>query len=80
MHDISDTVMTLAAIAPLASGPTTIRNIANIRIKETDRLAALANELRKLGQGVTEGRTSSVSTRGRSRRRSCTATPITALR
>ncbi|MEO8483247.1 MAG: 3-phosphoshikimate 1-carboxyvinyltransferase [Acidobacteriota bacterium] len=55
MHDISDTVMTLAAIAPLASGPTHIRNIANIRIKETDRLAAIAIELKKLGQGVTEG-------------------------
>jgi 3-phosphoshikimate 1-carboxyvinyltransferase len=55
MHDISDTVMTLAAIAPLATGPTHIRNIANIRIKETDRLAAIATELQKLGQGVTEG-------------------------
>lgn len=55
MHDISDTVMTLAAIAPLASAPIRIRNIANIRIKETDRLAALANELGKLGQAVTTG-------------------------
>jgi 3-phosphoshikimate 1-carboxyvinyltransferase len=55
MHDISDTVMTLAALAPLASGPTRIRNIANIRLKETDRLAALAAELGKLGQVVTEG-------------------------
>jgi 3-phosphoshikimate 1-carboxyvinyltransferase len=55
MHDISDTVMTLAAIAPLADGPTRIRNIANIRIKETDRLAAIATELGKLGQDVTEG-------------------------
>jgi 3-phosphoshikimate 1-carboxyvinyltransferase len=55
MHDISDTVMTLAAIAPLADAPTRIRNIANIRIKETDRLAALATELAKLGQDVTEG-------------------------
>jgi 3-phosphoshikimate 1-carboxyvinyltransferase len=55
MHDISDTVMTLAAIAPLADGPTRIRNIANIRIKETDRLAALAAELSNLGQDVTEG-------------------------
>jgi 3-phosphoshikimate 1-carboxyvinyltransferase len=55
MHDISDTVMTLAAIAPLASGPTRIRNIANIRIKETDRLAAIATELEKLGQHVIQG-------------------------
>lgn len=55
MHHISDTVMTLAAIAPLADGPTTIRNIANIRIKETDRLAATVAELRRLGQHVAHG-------------------------
>jgi 3-phosphoshikimate 1-carboxyvinyltransferase len=55
MFHISDTVMTLAALAPLASGPTTIRNVANIRIKETDRLAATVAELRRLGQNVTEG-------------------------
>lgn len=55
MHHISDTVMTLAAIAPLCSGPTTIRNIANIRIKETDRLIATVNELRRLGQEVSHG-------------------------
>jgi 3-phosphoshikimate 1-carboxyvinyltransferase len=53
MHDISDTVMSLAAIAPLAEGPTRIRNVANIRIKETDRLAAIAAELERLGQLVT---------------------------
>jgi len=55
MHHISDTVMTLAAIAPLADGPTTIRNVANIRVKETDRLSALVTELRRLGQEVTAG-------------------------
>ena len=55
MHHISDTVMTLAAIAPLADGPTTIRNIANIRIKECDRLAATVAELRRLGQHVEHG-------------------------
>jgi 3-phosphoshikimate 1-carboxyvinyltransferase len=55
MHDISDTVMSLAAIAPLASGPTRITNVANIRIKETDRLAAVVAELERLGQGVTHG-------------------------
>ncbi len=55
MHHISDTVMTLAAIAPLAQGPMTIRNVANIRIKETDRLAATVAELRRLGQLVTHG-------------------------
>ncbi|HEY3500230.1 MAG TPA: 3-phosphoshikimate 1-carboxyvinyltransferase, partial [Polyangiaceae bacterium] len=54
MHDISDTVMSLAAIAPLAEGATHIRNVANIRIKETDRLAAVVAELARLGQGVTE--------------------------
>ena len=55
MHHISDTVMTLAAIAPLATGTTRIRNVANIRIKETDRLAATVIELRRLGQQVTHG-------------------------
>ncbi len=55
MHDISDTVMTLAALAPLLEGPTTIRNVANIRLKETDRLAALVTELRRLGQEVDHG-------------------------
>jgi 3-phosphoshikimate 1-carboxyvinyltransferase len=55
MHHMSDTVMTLAAIAPLADGPTTIRNVANIRIKETDRLEATVAELRRLGQGVDHG-------------------------
>jgi|EP01047_Picozoa_sp_COSAG01_P013097 3-phosphoshikimate 1-carboxyvinyltransferase len=55
MHHISDTVMTLAALAPLCAGPTTIRNVANIRIKETDRLVAIVNELRRLGQGVEHG-------------------------
>ncbi|HMC90741.1 MAG TPA: 3-phosphoshikimate 1-carboxyvinyltransferase, partial [Gemmataceae bacterium] len=49
MNDISDTVMTLAAVACFADGPTTIRNVAHIRHKETDRLAALANELRRAG-------------------------------
>lgn len=55
MHHISDTVMTLAALAPLLQGPTVIRNVGNIRIKETDRLAATVTELRRLGQHVTHG-------------------------
>jgi 3-phosphoshikimate 1-carboxyvinyltransferase len=55
MHHISDTVMTLAAIAPLAEGPTTILNVANIRLKETDRLAAIVTELQRLGQQVEHG-------------------------
>ena len=55
MFHISDTVMTLAAIAPLVQGTTSIHNVANIRIKETDRLAATVAELRRLGQEVSEG-------------------------
>jgi 3-phosphoshikimate 1-carboxyvinyltransferase len=54
MNDISDTVMTLAAVACFAEGPTTIRNVAHIRHKETDRLAALATELRRVGVEVVE--------------------------
>src|SRR5579871_2992095 len=54
MNDISDTVMTLAAVACFAEGPTTIRNVAHIRHKETDRLAALTTELRRVGAGVEE--------------------------
>ncbi|MFO0846317.1 MAG: 3-phosphoshikimate 1-carboxyvinyltransferase [Gemmataceae bacterium] len=54
MNDISDTVMTLGAVALFAKGPTTIRNVAHIRHKETDRLAALATELRRVGADVEE--------------------------
>jgi 3-phosphoshikimate 1-carboxyvinyltransferase len=54
MNDISDTVMTLGAVACFAAGPTTIRNVGHIRHKETDRIAALATELRKLGAEVEE--------------------------
>ncbi len=54
MNAISDTVMTLAVVALFADGPTTIRNVAHIRHKETDRIAAVATELRKLGAEVEE--------------------------
>jgi 3-phosphoshikimate 1-carboxyvinyltransferase len=54
LNDISDTVMTLAAVACFADGPTTIRNVAHIRHKESDRLAALATELRRVGAEVEE--------------------------
>ena len=54
MNAISDTVMTLAAVACFADGPTTIRNVGHIRHKETDRIAAVATELRKLGADVEE--------------------------
>jgi 3-phosphoshikimate 1-carboxyvinyltransferase len=54
MNAISDTVMTLAAVACFATGPTTIRNVPHIRHKETDRIAAVATELRKVGIAVDE--------------------------
>jgi 3-phosphoshikimate 1-carboxyvinyltransferase len=54
MNPISDTVQTLAAVALFADGPTVIRGVAHIRHKETDRIAALATELRKLGANVEE--------------------------
>ncbi|MEX0586286.1 MAG: 3-phosphoshikimate 1-carboxyvinyltransferase, partial [Pirellulales bacterium] len=54
MNAISDTAQTLAVVALFADGPTTIRNVAHIRQKETDRIGNLAIELRKLGAGVGE--------------------------
>jgi 3-phosphoshikimate 1-carboxyvinyltransferase len=54
MNAISDTVMTQAVVALFAAGVTRIRNVGHIRHKETDRLAALATELRKLGTSVDE--------------------------
>lgn len=54
MNGISDTVQTLAAVALFAEGPTTIRGVAHIRHKETDRIGDLARELRKLGADVQE--------------------------
>lgn len=54
MNGISDTVQTLAVVALFAKGTTHIRNVAHIRHKETDRIVALANELRKLGADVIE--------------------------
>jgi len=54
MNAISDTVMTLGAVACFADGPTTIRSVGHIRHKETDRLSAMATELRKVGATVEE--------------------------
>jgi 3-phosphoshikimate 1-carboxyvinyltransferase len=54
MNAISDTVPTLAAIAPFASSPVVIQNVRHIRFKETDRLSAIATELRRLGVPVDE--------------------------
>jgi 3-phosphoshikimate 1-carboxyvinyltransferase len=54
MNAISDTVQTLGAVALFADGPTTVRGVGHIRHKETDRIGALATELRKLGATVEE--------------------------
>ena len=54
MAGLSDVAQTLAAIAPFASGPVTIRGIGHTRRKETDRVAAVATELTRLGATVTE--------------------------
>jgi 3-phosphoshikimate 1-carboxyvinyltransferase len=54
MESISDTALTLAAIAPFADSPVTIRGIGHVRRKETDRIAAPVTELRGLGIQVEE--------------------------
>ncbi len=54
-NHIPDAAMTLAVMALYADGPTTLRNIASWRVKETDRIAAMATECRKLGATVQEG-------------------------
>ncbi|MFK7894413.1 MAG: 3-phosphoshikimate 1-carboxyvinyltransferase [Myxococcota bacterium] len=55
MNDFPDAVLAYAVVALFADGPTTITNVANLRIKETDRLDALQNELTKLGARATTG-------------------------
>jgi 3-phosphoshikimate 1-carboxyvinyltransferase len=52
LGEMPDMVLTLAPLALLARGPTIIRNVANLRVKESDRLAALATELGRLGAQV----------------------------
>ncbi len=54
MSDYPDVVQTLAVVASFAKGKTKIKNIAHLRIKETDRISATAAELKKLGVGVVE--------------------------
>jgi len=54
-NHIPDAAMTLAVVALFAEGVTTLKNIASWRVKETDRLAAMAIELKKLGVSVEEG-------------------------
>ncbi len=55
MRDISDTMPTLAAVAPFADGPVRIVDVANTRVKECDRLDACAENLRRLGIEVATG-------------------------
>ena len=54
MADFSDTAQTLAAVAPFADSPTRVTGIGFIRRKETDRIAAVVAELRRLGIDATE--------------------------
>ena len=53
-NEMPDLVQTWAVLALFAEGPTVVRNVANLRLKETDRLTALCTELRKLGAQVEE--------------------------
>ncbi len=54
LNAVSDLTPTFAAIAPFADSPVTIRNVAHIRLQETDRITALCTELRRLGASVSE--------------------------
>ena len=56
LNHIPDAAMTAAVLALFASGPSVIRNIGSWRVKETDRIAAMATELRKVGAEVEEGK------------------------
>lgn len=56
MGDSTDVFMTLACVAPFADGPTTIEGITHARVKESDRVGATAENLRRLGIEVDEGR------------------------
>ncbi len=55
MADIPDTFMTLAAIAPLATSPVTVTGIGNVRLKESDRIAAMEENLRRTGVKTESG-------------------------
>ena len=55
-NHIPDAAMTAAVLALFAGGPSVIRNIGSWRVKETDRIAAMATELRKVGADVEEGK------------------------
>jgi 3-phosphoshikimate 1-carboxyvinyltransferase len=66
MNHIPDAAMTIATAALFAKGTTTLRNIYNWRVKETDRLFAMATELRKVGAEVEEEKITFASPRRRS--------------
>jgi 3-phosphoshikimate 1-carboxyvinyltransferase len=55
MNSMPDVAQTLAAVCMFADGKSTIQNVGNLRIKETDRLRAVANELRRMGADIEEG-------------------------
>ncbi|HYG75879.1 MAG TPA: 3-phosphoshikimate 1-carboxyvinyltransferase [Planctomycetota bacterium] len=55
LNDMPDVVLTLAVVCLFADGPSSINNVGNLRIKETDRLKALATELRRMGAEIEEG-------------------------
>ena len=55
LHNVGELTPSIAAVAALASTPSTLRGIAHLRLHETDRLAALATEINNLGGDVTEG-------------------------
>ena len=55
LNDMPDQAQTLAVVALFADGPVHISNVANLRVKETDRLSAMATELKRLGAKVHEG-------------------------
>lgn len=55
MADMSDTFMTLAAVAPYAASPVTMTGVANVRLKESDRIAAMETNLRRLGVPTESG-------------------------
>lgn len=54
LHDVGELTPSIAAVASLASSPSTLRNIGHLRLHETDRLTALATEINKLGGDLTE--------------------------
>jgi 3-phosphoshikimate 1-carboxyvinyltransferase len=57
LHDVGELTPSIAAVAALASTPSTLRNIGHLRLHETDRLSALATEINKLGGDVIESET-----------------------